>query len=117
MDETPVWCDMLSETTADKTGKKSITLKLTGHKKARVLVCLAAKADGTKTKPMLVFKGAKREVAALKQEFQHRAVAASSANGWIDTELTQIWVDSDLGSFTFTRRLLSLGFLRMSHGR
>lgn len=26
-DETPVWCDMLSETTIDATGKKSITLK------------------------------------------------------------------------------------------
>ena len=107
MDETPVWCDMLSETTVDVTGKKSITLKSTGHEKARVSVCLAAKADGTKLKPMVVFKGAKQEVAALKQEFQHRAVVASSANGWMDTELTKIWVDSVLGSFAFTRRLLA----------
>ena len=48
MDETPVWCDMLSETTVDATGKKSITLKSTGHEKARVSVCLAVKGDGTK---------------------------------------------------------------------
>ena len=107
MDETPVWCDMLSETTVDATGKKSITLKSTGHEKVRVSVCLAAKADGTKLKPRVVFKGAKREVAALKQEFQHRAVAASSANGWMDTELTKIWVDSVLGSFAFNRKLLA----------
>ena len=63
------WYDMLSMTTIDATGMKSITLKLTGHEKARVSVCLAVKADGTKLKPMVVFKGAKREVAALKQEF------------------------------------------------
>lgn len=70
MDETPVWCDMVSETTIDATGKKTITLKTTGHEKSRVSVCLAAKADGTKLKPMVVFKGAKKEVAALNQEFK-----------------------------------------------
>ena len=32
MDETPVWCDMVAETTIDAVGKKSITLKTTGHK-------------------------------------------------------------------------------------
>ncbi|PFX15674.1 Pogo transposable element with KRAB domain [Stylophora pistillata] len=107
MDETPVWCDVLSETTVDATGKKSITLKSTGHEKARVSVCLAAKADGTKLKPMVVFKGAKREVPALKQKFQHRVVVAWSANGWMDTELTKIWVDSVLGSFSFNQRLFA----------
>lgn len=33
------------------TGEKSVTLKTTGHEKARVSVRLAAKADGTKLKP------------------------------------------------------------------
>lgn len=69
MDETPVWCDMISETTIDATGKKSITLKTTSHEKARVPVCLAAKANRTKLKPMLAFRGAKQEVAASNQEF------------------------------------------------
>ena len=31
MDEAPVWSDMVSETTVDTTGKKTITLKTTGH--------------------------------------------------------------------------------------
>ena len=66
MDETPAWCDMVSETTIGAVGKKTITLKMTSHEKARVSVCLAAKADGTKLKPMVVFKGAKRESAAPK---------------------------------------------------
>ena len=107
MDETPVWCDMISETTIDKTGKKSITLKTTGNEKARVSVCLAAKADGTKLKPMVVFKGAKREVAALSQEFKHKAVVATSDNAWMNTELTQVWINSVLGAFSFNRRLLA----------
>ena len=91
IDETPVWCNMFSEIgTVHATGKKSITLKSTGHERARASVCLAAKANGTKLKPLVVFKEAKREVAALKQEFQNQAVVASSANGWMDTELTKI---------------------------
>ena len=34
MDETPVWCDLISETTVDTRGKKTITLKSTGHEKS-----------------------------------------------------------------------------------
>ena len=110
MDETPVWCDMISETTIDSTanGKETITLKTTGHEKSRVSVCLAVKADGTKLKPMVVFKGGKREDAVLKQEFQQRAVVATSTNGWIDSDLTKVWVESVLGAFSFHRRLLAL---------
>lgn len=93
MDETPVWCDMISETTVDKSGIKTVTLKTTGQEKSRVSVVLAAKADGTKLKPMVVFKGAKREVAALNQEFKGRAVVATSANAWMDSELTIVWIN------------------------
>ena len=56
MDGTPVWCDMISETTVDKSGKKTVTLKTTAsHEKSRVSVVLAAKVDGTKLKPMVVY--------------------------------------------------------------
>ena len=107
MDETPVWCDMISETTVDKSGKKTVTLKTTGHEKSRVSVVLAAKADGTKLKPMVVFKEAKREVAALNQEFKGREVVATSANAWMDSELTIAGSNSVLGSFSLNRRLLA----------
>ena len=107
IDETPVWCHMISETTIDAVGKKSITLKTTGHQKARVSICLAARADWTEIKPIVVFKGAKREVASLKQELQHRAVIPTSANAWIDTELTEVWINYLLGASLFSRRLLA----------
>ena len=60
--------------------KRQWMLKTTGHEKSRVSVVLAAKADGTKLKPMVVFKRGKREVAALNQEFKGRAVVATSTN-------------------------------------
>ena len=106
MDETPVWSDMVSETTIDTTGKKTVTLKTTGHEKSRVSVCLAAKGDGTKLKHMIVFKGAKREVAVLHQEFKSKAYIASSSNAWMTTELTNEWVNNVLGSFAFARHQL-----------
>ena len=80
MDETPVWSDMVSQTTVDECGKKTITMKSTGHEKSCVSVCLAAKADGTKLIPMIVFKGAVRETKVLSEEFKGKAVIASSPN-------------------------------------
>ena len=38
IDETIVWADMVSDTTVDKTGARTITMKLTGHEKCRVSV-------------------------------------------------------------------------------
>ena len=39
-----------------------------------VSVCLAEKADGTKLKPLIVFRGTKRESKALDEEFKVRYV-------------------------------------------
>ena len=77
MDETPFWADIVSDTTVDVTRKKTVTVKTTGHEKSRVSVCLAAKADGTKLPPFIVFKSAKREVAAMDKEFKGCHIASS----------------------------------------
>ena len=61
MEETLVSNDMVPNTTIDKQGAKSVCLKTTGHEKCMVSVCLAAKADGTKLKPFVVFRTVKRE--------------------------------------------------------
>ena len=107
MDETPVWSDMVSQTTVDRVGKRTITMKTTGHEKSCVSVCLAAKVDGTKLKPFVVFKGAKREVADLNKEFKTKAVVASSENAWMNRELTVDWTNTVLGTFSIGRRLLA----------
>ena len=94
MDEMPVWSDMVSQTTVDHVGKRTITMKITGHEKCCVSVCLAEKAYGTKLKPFVVFKGAKREVADLNIEFKTKAVVAISENAWMNTELTDDWTNT-----------------------
>ena len=55
MDETSVCNEMVSNTTIDKEGVKSVCLKTTGHEKYMVSVYLAAKVNGTKLKPFVVF--------------------------------------------------------------
>ena len=107
MDETPVWQDMVGSTTVSKVGSQDVVLKSTGHEKARVSVCLTARADGTKLKPFIVFKGVKREVATLNQEFRGKCILASSENGWMNTPLALEWVHKVLGSFSFNQRLLA----------
>lgn len=70
-------------------------------------VCLAAKGDGTKLKPFIVFPGAKREEKALNEEFKTKCVVASSVNGWMNEELILSWVRSVLGRFSFSQRMLA----------
>ena len=52
----------------DKIGSRDVPLKTTSHEKVRVSICLAARGDGTKLKPFVVFAGAKRESKALHEE-------------------------------------------------
>ena len=61
MDETSVRNYMLSNTTIDNQGAKSVCLKTTGFEKCMVIVCLAVKEDGTKLKLFFVFCIAKKE--------------------------------------------------------
>ena len=76
MDETAVWSDMVGNVTVDSTGTKDVPLKSTGNGKVKVSVCLTAKSDGTKSKPFVVFQGAKCEATALNEEFKNRCVVA-----------------------------------------
>ena len=105
MDETTIWADMVSDTTVDVTGKKTVAVKTTGHGKSRVSVCLVAKTDGTKLPPFIVFKSAKREVAAMDKEFKGCHIA-SSPNAWMNTALTHSWINKVLGTFSLTRPCL-----------
>ena len=82
-------------------------MKTTGYEKLKVSVCLVARGDGTKLKPLIVFKGAVKESKLLDAEFKSCCRVTSSSNAWMNEELTELWVDNILGSFSFRRRLLS----------
>ena len=62
MDERAMWHEMISNTTVTDKGTKSVVLKTTGHEKNKVTVTLAAKANGDKLKPYIVFTGHKCEL-------------------------------------------------------
>ena len=96
---------MVSNTTIHKQEVTSVCLKTTGHEKFMVSVCLAAKATGTKLKPLAVFRAAKRESNSLNEEFESCYVVKSSGNAWMNEELVTIWVKRVLAAFTFNRRL------------
>ena len=98
---------MVSETTVEATGAKDVPMKSTGHEKVRVSVCLAAKLDGTKLKPFIVFGAAKRESKSVHGEYKRQCSVASSSNAWMNEELTLRWCDEVLGQFTFQKRLLA----------
>ena len=96
MDETPVWNDIVSNTTVEKTGDK-----------VHVSVCLTWKTDGTRLKPFIIFKGAKQESIALHDEFHRQCSVARSGNGWMNEELTLRWCNENLGQFSFRTCLLA----------
>ena len=83
MEEISASNGMVSNTTIDKQGAKTVCLKT----KCMVSVCLAAKADGTKLKPFVVFRAVKRESKSLDEEFESRCVVKSYGNAWMNEEL------------------------------
>ena len=81
MNETPIWLDIVGNRAVNTTGAKDIPLKLTGNEKANAIVCLTAKADSIKLKPVIVFQGAKQEATTLSKYYKHLCVVTSSPNG------------------------------------
>ena len=105
MDETACWMDMPSETTVATTGSRSIPLKTTGHEKNHFTVILTAKADGTKQKPFVVFKGKGTRLIKTLQQIPGIVVRFSD-NGWMNDTLTIDYLHSIIGTFSFNKRLL-----------
>ena len=56
MDETPLTFDMPPNRTINSIGEKTVKIRPTGNEKNRVTVVLACAGDGTKLKPMVIFK-------------------------------------------------------------
>ena len=107
MDETAVWSDMVGNVTANTTGAKDVPLKPIRNEKIRVSVCLTTKADDTKLKLFIIFKGARGKTAALKEEFKKCCIVGSSPNAWMNEELILQFLRKVLGIFSFKKRLLA----------
>ena len=80
-----MWMDMPSDTTIAPVGARSIPIKTTGHTKDHYT---AARADGTKLKPYVVFKEKRtRHFKDLKKI--PRIHVQFSSNSWMNDMLTQ----------------------------
>ena len=108
IDETAVWHEMISNATVTDKGPQSVVLKTTGHEKSKVTVTLAAKANGDKLKPYIVFPGHKPEVQNLKKDpaIKNRCYVESTINGWVNEDTIIDWVENVLKIFNFGKRRL-----------
>ncbi|KAG7164381.1 Pogo transposable element-like 9, partial [Homarus americanus] len=88
MDETPMNFDMISNRTVEAKGSKTILVKTTGHEKARFTVVLSCMADGTKLKPMIIFKWK----TMTKVKFPAKVYVHVHENGWMD-EGVRLWLE------------------------
>ena len=88
MDETPVWFDMPSARTVTTRGEKTVTISTTGHEKSRFTVVLSCLADGTKLKPMVIFKRKTQP----KEKFPPGVVVHHHPKGWMDADGMKLWI-------------------------
>ena len=105
MDETACWMDIPSETTVTFSGSRSVPLKTTGNEKNHFTVVLSAKADGTKLKPFIVFKGKGTRLIRELEKISG-VVVRFSGNGWMNDSVTVNYLQSIIGSLSFGQRLL-----------
>uniref|UniRef100_A0A5S6QHM3 DDE-1 domain-containing protein n=1 Tax=Trichuris muris TaxID=70415 RepID=A0A5S6QHM3_TRIMR len=89
MDETPLTFDMLCNKTVDTKGVKSVVVRSTGHEKTRFTVVLSCLADGTKLKPMVIFKRKRKP----KNTFPPGVFVHYHENGWMDENGVKLWID------------------------
>ena len=89
MDETPVWFDMPSARTVNSRGEKTVLINTTGHEKSRFTVVLSCLANGTKLKPMVIFK----RKTMPKEKFPPGVVVHCHEKGWMDEAGLKIWIE------------------------
>ena len=100
MDETPLTFDMPPNRTINNTGEKTIKIRTTGNEKNRVTVVLACCGNGSKIKPMVIFK--RKNVPKINN--QHGVVVSAQQKGWMDSEQMKVWIEK-----AWRRRLGGLG--------
>ena len=89
MDESPIQFDMPSNRTVSKTGEKTVKIRTTGNEKNHLTVVLTCAGDGSKLKPLVIFKRKTMPKIANK----HSVVVAVQQKGWMDENIMKIWIE------------------------
>ena len=90
-DQTPLTFDIVTNSTVEEKGIKSVPVLTTGHDKDRFTVMLACLGDGTKLPPYVVFK---RKTLPKKMTFPHGLVVRCQEKGWMNEELVKDWLNT-----------------------
>ena len=90
MDETPLNFDMMGNRTVDVKGTKTVHVRNTGHVKTRFTVALSCMADGTKLKPMVIFKRKTKP----KINFPSGVFVHFHEKGWMDENGIKLWIEN-----------------------
>ena len=90
MDELPMTFDAPMNRTVSDTGDKTVKISTTGNEKTSFTVVLSCMADGTKLKPLEIFK----RVTMLREQFPRGVVVTVNKKGWMTTEIMNTWIES-----------------------
>ena len=93
MDETPMQFDMPGNRTVNARGEKTVFVKTTGHEKTHFTLVLCCMADGTKLKPMVIFK----RKTMPKEKFLSGVLVHVHEKWWMDEAGTKKWLDEVWG--------------------
>ena len=106
MDETPLTFDMPPNRTVNNTGEKTIKIRTTGNEKNQVTVVLACCGDGSKIKPMVIFK--RKTVPKINNK--HGFIVSAQEKGWMNSDQMKVWIEkawrSRIGGLGRRRSLL-----------
>src|SRR5438105_4021685 len=90
MDEIPITFDLLSNTTIDELGARTVSICTTGHEKTNFTVVLTCIADGTKLPPLVIFK--------LKNiprgNFLPEVIVRANPTGWMNESKMLYWIEN-----------------------
>jgi transposase-like protein len=89
MDEVPMSFDAPPNRTVDAVGVKSVNVVTTGHEKTHFTVVLSCLGDGTKLRPMVIFK---RQTIP-KENFPSGIVVRCNKKGWMNENEMSHWID------------------------
>lgn len=89
MDETPMNFDMPPTRTMNSSGDKTVLIKTTGNEKSHFTVVLACLADGTRLKPMIIFK----RKTMPKEYIPPEVLVHVHEKGWMDETGMKLWID------------------------
>uniref|UniRef100_A0A8C5WL18 HTH CENPB-type domain-containing protein n=1 Tax=Leptobrachium leishanense TaxID=445787 RepID=A0A8C5WL18_9ANUR len=90
MDETPMTFDLPGNRSVHTKGEKTVLVKTTVHEKTHFTVVLTCMADGTKLKPLVIFK---RKTLPKNAKFPSGVVVRAQPKGWMDEDGIRFWLD------------------------